>query len=65
MEILFLLRGRVDQAWIRGGIARFEFLDALEIARIGDHDGEFFQLLELAQLSSGFLGFGSRGGHEY
>jgi hypothetical protein len=41
MKILFLLRGGVDQARIRRRIARLEFLDALEIARIGYDDCEF------------------------
>ena len=63
MEILLLLRGRVDQARIGGRIPRFEFLDALEVARVSHDDGEFLQLLELAQLRVGFLLFGGGGSH--
>ena len=60
MKILFLLGRRVDQAWVRGRIARLELLDALEIARIGHDDREF---LELVQLGSGLVLFDRGGCH--
>src|SRR5256714_5121142 len=55
MEILLLLRGRVDQARIRGRISRLEFLDRLEVARVRDDDRELLELLELAEFRSRFL----------
>src|SRR5437773_4588891 len=63
MKILFFLSGRVDQAWVRGRITRLELLDALEVARIGHHDREFLQLLELVELRSGFVIFDGSGCH--
>src|SRR2546423_8305836 len=55
MKILLLLRRRVDQAWIRGRIARLKFLDALEVARVSNNDGELPKLIELAELRSRFF----------
>src|SRR5450631_1141249 len=63
MEVLLLLRGRVDQARIRRRVPGFEFLNALEVARIGHDYGEFPQLIELAQFRSCFLLFGGGSGH--
>ena len=55
--ILFLRRGK-DQTWIGRGVLRFEILDRLEIAGIGDHFRKFLQLIELAQFRFGFFVFG-------
>ena len=55
MTILLLLRRRIDQARIRRRILRLEFFDGLEVARVGDDDGELLQLLELAQFGFRFF----------
>ena len=58
MTVLLLLRRGKDQARIGRRILRFEILDRLEIAGVGDHFGEFLQLIELARFRFGFFVFG-------
>ena len=58
MRIFFLLRRGVDQTRIGRGVLRLEFLDRLEIARVGDDFGKFLQLIELTQFCLGFFVFG-------
>src|ERR1700736_5358425 len=50
MNVLVLLRCRVDQTGVSRRVLRFEILDRLEIARVRDNDRKLLQLLELAQL---------------
>src|SRR3984893_19336822 len=64
MKILLLLGGGVDQARVRRGVTRFEFLDRLKVARVGDDNGKLFELFELADFSAGFCVFGSGGTHK-
>src|SRR5438477_9961126 len=64
MRVLLLLRRRINEAWIRRRVLRFELLDRFEVGRVGHDFGKLLQLLQLVQLCFGLLLLNDSSAHD-
>src|SRR4029077_11456109 len=65
MPVLLLLSSGINQTRVRRRILRFKILDRLKISSVGNDLGEFFELIELAQLGSSFFLFSDSSAHDF
>src|SRR5438034_6819583 len=63
MPVLLLLRGSINQTWVRRRILRLELFHRFKVRRVGNDFGELFNLLELIQFRLFF--FCDSGAHNF